>query len=89
MFHIQLWLTQAMKLCCAVLVSDKAVLEKGAKDWKHRAPVRRLVHGSYLIKYFYDGLFLITADTLALMWHTQVKPCSLHHTDKTMSTLLC
>lgn len=89
MFHIQLLLTQARKLCSALLISDKAVLEKGAKDWKHRAPVRHLADGCYLIKYYYDGLFLITADTLALVWHTQVKPRSLLHTDKTMSTLLC
>lgn len=34
-FHIQLLLKQAMKPFSTILVSDKAVLEKGAKDWKH------------------------------------------------------
>lgn len=37
MFHILLLLKQAMKPRSAMLVSDKAVLEKRAKDWKRHA----------------------------------------------------
>lgn len=54
-----------MKPCSAVLVSDKAVLGKGAKAWKHRvSPVLHVIGGLYLMKYCNQKRLWITPETL-------------------------